>query len=310
MPDVPRIRITQMEQLLTGVENEVSCKEKLLQWPSADIRLAEESVVLTASQFQADYIDILPAPWTAISISLNDMKDELLLTRYRAGQSPFILRLALTRHSSRDLDEEDFDFYAGKKEMLEIIELANFSAHDARHMNVKGAKTQWWAEREAVDKRLGELLVNIENIWLGGFRGIFAHNQGESRALSVFQKDLQSSLSRHLPSRRGKGAGKPVSFDSRILELFVGLGNPDEEGVDVDAPLEDLVYFIIDILQFNGEENAVDEVDTDSVSSDTFPLESHANSTSRLWLRWSMRLKITTLHLKLRKALINTPFLS
>jgi hypothetical protein len=200
-------------------------------------------------------------------MSLNDAKDELLLTRYRSGQSPFILRLPMARYKSRDLDEEIFDFHAGKREMHEIIELANFSAHDARHMNVKGAKTQWWAEREALDKRLADLLVNIESIWLGGFRGMFAQQRREQGALAKFQKELQKILSRHLPSRQGRSQCKPLAFDSRILELFTGLGDPSNEELDLDEPLMDLMYFVVDILQFNGEKCAYDEIDFDSVRS-------------------------------------------
>ncbi|KAF2427348.1 hypothetical protein EJ08DRAFT_615949 [Tothia fuscella] len=264
--DVARLRVTHLEQSITQVENVATTKEKLLQWPSVEsTRELDDSATLNALQLQNDYIDILPAPWTAISISLNDAKDEFLLTRYRAKQSPFILRLPMARHQSRDLDEETFDFLAGKKEMLEIISLANFSAHDARNLSVKGGKTQWWAEREAVDKRLADFLVNMENLWLGGFRGIFAENHRESHALARFQRELQNSLGRHLPSRQGKGVAKPLVFDSRILELFTGLGDPDSEGVDLDEPLMDLMYFIVDILQFNGEENAVDEIDFDSI---------------------------------------------
>jgi separase len=251
---------------VSRIENETSPREKLLQWPVIAKESSDKPYSLTWIQFQEDFVDILPRAWTAVSISLNDAEDELLLTRYRTGQSPFILRLPMARHKSRDLDEEIFDFHAGKREMLEIIELANFSAHDARHMSVKGAKTQWWAEREALDKRLAELLVNIENIWLGGFRGVFAQQRREQNALVKFQKELQKILSRHLPSRQGRSQGKPLAFDSRIIELFTGLGDPSAEEIDLDEPLMDLMYFVVDILQFNGEKCAYDEIDFDSVS--------------------------------------------
>ena len=47
--------------------------------------------------------------------------------------------------------------------------------------------------------------------------------------------------------------------------MFVSLGCPSESN-DVDEPLMDLLYFVVDILQFNGERNAYDEIDFDSVS--------------------------------------------
>ena len=220
---------------------------------------------LSASQFQNEYVEIIPETWTAISLSLNEEHDELYITRYHTGQSPFILRLPMARHKSRDMDEDVFGFEDGKSELMEIIELSNFSTHDARDMNAKGAKTEWWAEREALDNRLRDLLVNIENIWLGGFRGIFSQHVRQSNLLARFQKSFQNVLNRHLPSRQGRGQQKKVSLEPRILELFIGLGDATNEQLDLDEPLMDLVYFVVDILQFSGERNAYDEIDFDSV---------------------------------------------
>ena len=71
----------------------------------------------------------------------------------------------------------------------------------------------------------------------------------------------------HLPSRQGPTKAKQstrVNLDPRVLELFVGLGAPSEEN-DVDEQLMDLLYFVVDILQFNKERNAYDEIDFDAV---------------------------------------------
>ena len=61
-----------------------------------------------------------------------------------------------------------------------------------------------------------------------------------------------------------------MALDLRVLELFVGLGNPSDSN-DLDEPLMDLLYFVVDILQFNGERNAYDEIDFDSVSQSFEP---------------------------------------
>ncbi len=221
---------------------------------------------MTAKEFQKDFIDIIPHSWSTISISLSDTHDELYLTRYYPGQNPFILRLPLARQNSRDMDEDVFGFDEGKAELLDIIAKSNATLRGSIDMSVKGAKTAWWAEREALDSRLRGLLVNIENIWLGGFRGIFSQPTRQPDLLSRFQKSFEDILNRHLPSRRGaRGHLKQVNFDPRIFELFVGLGNPGGDGVDLDEPLADLLYFVVDILQFNGERNAYDEIDFDSV---------------------------------------------
>lgn len=264
--DLPSIHSSRLEQSVLRTENEPGAqKDKTIKWPSVSQARFEESMLPSATQFKEEYIDILPESWTSVSISLDQAKGELLLTRYRCGQSPLILRLPMARHQSRDLDEDVFDFAAGKQEITEIADLANFSAHDARDMSKKGAKTQWWAEREALDLRLKEVLLNIENIWLGGFRGIFAQDRCDPQALANFQSDLLKIMGRHLPSRQGRVQPKVIKLDPRILELFIGLGDPDEEANDVDEALMDLMYFVVDILQFNGERNAYDEIGFDAV---------------------------------------------
>ncbi|KAJ4390325.1 separin protein, partial [Neurospora sp. IMI 360204] len=240
---------------------------------------------LDLQKFQRDYIDIIPKPWSVVSISLSDNKHDLCITKLQAGWTPFVLRLPLDRASSRDADNEVFNYQQGRAELLEIIRLANETCHDARDFSVKGAKTAWWADREALDNRMKDLLTNIEQIWLGGFRGIFSQHQTQGgkrkELMNKFGATFENMLDKYLPSRRqvhhrGKNAGggqeprsEKVTVDPRILELFIGLGDATAtsggQNVDLDEELTDLLYFVVDILQFHGERNAYDEIDFDSM---------------------------------------------
>ncbi|OIW33794.1 hypothetical protein CONLIGDRAFT_667037 [Coniochaeta ligniaria NRRL 30616] len=259
------------------------------EWPAAlcspeDSRRTSLGPSTDLHKFQRDYIDIIPKTWTAISISLSENKHDLCITRLQAGQTPFVIRLPLERASSRDADTEVFNFQQGRAELLEIIKLANETCHDARDMSIKGAKAAWWADREALDNRMKELLENIERDWLGGFRGIFSQHQRRPDLLARFQKSFQNVLDKHLPSRRqvrGKktrgaaAATAPttatkITLDPRILELFIGLGDATKDDCDFDDALTDLLYFVVDILQFHGERNAYDEVDFDAMVVETF----------------------------------------
>lgn len=218
--------------------------------------------------FQADYIDIIPSCWSVTSISLSENRDELHLSKLHSGQTPFVVTIPLNRQNSRDADEEVFGFEQGKSELSDILDLADYSTHSAQDMSRKGAKTEWWEARAALDARLKDLLVNIENIWLGGFRGLFNQASTRNDLLSRFQQSFYNILNKHLPSRQKSGKttkASRVNLDPRVLELFVGLRNPNELD-ELDEPLLDLLYFVIDILQFHGERNAYDEIDFDSVS--------------------------------------------
>ena len=263
------------------VQEKASPKPDGTEWPdllaSSESRRSSLGFSLDLNKFQRDYIEIIPKSWTAVSIALGENKHDLCITKLQAGHSPFVIRLPLERASSRDADNEVFNFQQGRSELLEIIKLANATCHDARDMTVKGAKSAWWAEREALDTRLKDLLELIERDWLGGFRGIFSQHQRRPDLLARFQKSFQNVLDKHLPSRRQvrgrrtKAASAPkVTLDPRILELFIGLGDAAADDCDFDDELTDLLYFVVDILQFHGERNAYDEIDFDAMVVETF----------------------------------------
>ncbi|EPE03155.1 separin [Ophiostoma piceae UAMH 11346] len=239
---------------------------------------------ISINRFQRDYVDIIPRDWSVISMALSENKHDLCITKLQAGQSPFVIRLPLERAISRDADNEVFNFQQGRAELLEIVKAINDSCHGARDMSVKGAKSDWWSEREELDARLKELLDNVEQIWLGGFRGIFSQHVRRPTIFARFQKTFESILDKHLPSRRSPARGKKrggkasatsaasarVALDPRVLDLFIGLGDASADGCDFDDALDDLLYFVVDILQFHGERNAYDEIEFDAMVVETF----------------------------------------
>jgi separase len=241
-------------------------RDEFLRWPASS---CPDLAPVALSDFQKEYIDIIPETWTAVSLALNDTRDELYITRYETGMSPFLLRLPLARHASRDMDEEEFSFEDGKRDFDEIIELSDFSTRSAKDMTSREARQQWWAEREALDTRLHGLLINMENIWLGGFKGVFSQHERQPSLLARFRKSLENIINQHLPSRRKKTQPKRPILDTRVLELFIGLGDATDKDLDLDEALMDLIYFVVDILHFNGERNAYDEIDFDAMVVET-----------------------------------------
>lgn len=252
-----------------------------LEWPeqlkSAETRRTSLSPVVDMTKFQREFIDIIPQEWSVVSISLSDNNHDLCISKLQAGQSPFVIRLPLERATCRDADSEIFNFQQGRAELHDIIKKANASCHDKRDFSVKGAKTAWWTERNALNVQLGELLKKIESVWLGGFKGIFSQQRQHPELLARFQTSFETILDKHLPSRRqvrGKktarsAAPAKVALDTRVLELFIGLGDAANENGDFDEMLNDLLYFVVDILQFHGERNAYDEIDFDTMVVET-----------------------------------------
>jgi separase len=264
--EIPKINALRLVQESTEAEKEQLSRDECLQWPVPD---HSQFAFASVSDFQKNYVDIIPETWAAVSLALSEARDELFITRFEGGLSPFVLRLPLARHASREMDEEEFSFEDGKKDFDEIIELSDFSTRSAKDMTSRDARQQWWAEREALDNRLHELLINMENIWLGGFKGVFSQHGRQPALLARFRKSLENILNEHLPSRKKKSQQKRPVLDTRVLELFVGLGDATNDDLDLDEKLMDLIYFVVDILQFNGERNAYDELDFDAMVVET-----------------------------------------
>ena len=239
-------------------------KSTIFMWPKThDFGKTGPNPSYTVLQQQLN--ENLPLAWKVITVTLSNDHSEIVVSRIRRGGSPFLLQLPLSRTAAEGLDEDPFDFRTAKDELHDIIASASLTAHDAKARSNKEEKRLWWAAREALDARLSSLLNNIETLWLGGFRGIFSDRSHDEELLLRFSESFTQTLNRHLPSRRKAGARIEPRFKLHlcVLELFVALGNPDES--DLDDAITDLLYFVIDILQFQGERNAYDEVDFDVV---------------------------------------------
>lgn len=222
--------------------------------------------------FQQQYLDIIPSRWLVLSLSMNESRDKLQITKLRKGCTPFMLSLPLERQGLREPDDEEFGFHAGQQELQNIMEEANASSQKAKDASTKASYKTWWTERSRLDNRLKGLLANIEKVWLGGFRGVLSANEYRHELVARFQQSMQNILDKHLPSRQKGGSVTKairVKFDIAVAELFTGLGNPND-GMDIDEALLDLIYFIVDILQFQGERNAYDEIDFDTVSKPVY----------------------------------------
>ncbi|RAL12784.1 separin [Aspergillus homomorphus CBS 101889] len=267
MNEVGRIGAFTRERAAIDLDKQLADYCDPLLWPSAETKAKLEENLY--SRFTEDYIEILPENWNVLSLSLSADCTEFVVSRLHKGRSPFLLRLPLKRGSEDD-EEDQFTFDDGKEEMKELIKLTNESAHAARHQNDRQSKKEWWKNREALDRRMENLLQNIENVWFGGFRGIFSPMPHEAESLERFAALFQNVLDKHLPSRqKGRRAEGPhLTLHPNVLELFLGVKDLESQE-DPEETLMDLLYFVVDILQFQGERNAYDEIDFDMMVVET-----------------------------------------
>ncbi|KAJ5533344.1 Peptidase C50 separase [Penicillium frequentans] len=269
MNEIGRVGAFARERMAINFDRQLSDFADPLMWPTSASTAAgmEEKI---CSSFTELYVDILPENWNVLSLSLSADGTEFVVSRLQKNRSPFLLRLPLRRGNVDDDEEEQFTFEDGKEEMQEVIKLANESAHAAKAQIDKKMKKEWWKTRETLDRRLESLLQNIENLWFGGFRGVFSPLARDATALSRFASAFQGILDKHLPSRqKGTKASSPrLTLHQNVLEMFIGLRDL-EQSEEPEDTLMDLLYFVVDILQFQGERNAYDEIDFDMMVVDT-----------------------------------------
>ncbi|KAL2825714.1 peptidase family C50-domain-containing protein [Aspergillus pseudoustus] len=266
MNEIGRIGAFARERAAIAIDKQLADSCDPLLWPSSDLMEADDVV----ADFTEEYVDILPDNWNVLSLSLSADQTEFIVSRLHKGQSPFLLRLPLRRGNAEDDEEDQFTFENGRAEMQELIRLANESAHAAKLQVDRQMKKDWWKNREALDRRMANLLENIENVWFGGFRGIFSPVPLGSKRLGRFATAFHNILDNHLPSRQkgGRAEGPKLTLHPNVLELFLGVKDLEEEE-DPEETLMDLLYFVVDILQFQGERNAYDEIDFDMMVVET-----------------------------------------
>lgn len=252
--------ITLSRELLDSLVNrDRDAKEDLLVWPS----LAESTTCQSrhATRHKSDQLpDLSSAPehWVVIHINISEDSQTLFITRHQRDRDPLIFCLPIDRQGKREDEDETFSFADAVDELRSIIRDSDDSARTAKDISARNDKVEWWARRKALDKRLEELLGNIEFVWLGAFKTIFnQHNQSDPASLATFRKSIDRAF------RQGLGTNRLAPLDPDVLNCLATLSPKSKE-----QEIEDLVYFILDLHQLSGQPVAIAEVDIEQLSLD------------------------------------------
>lgn len=201
-------------------------------------------------------------PFSVVSIDFCPVTKSLLLSKVETSQERNVhIRMPLNRAHTRDLDCITLTFEDARKELFDIIEESNASTsvEVTSSINTRDERKKWWQTRYELDRRLQELLNNIEVCWFNGIKGFFSPEIIDCDMLEEFKAKVNDILQQNLPSRRQ--SGNPDTFlqiEDWVMELILKLNAQDDDFVPM---MEDLIYLILDVLLYHGEENAFDEID-------------------------------------------------
>ena len=129
-----------------------------------DVYAAELS--MADNEFFKSQVDLLPSTFCVVSLAaLNDGRD-LIVTRLRANETPFSMRLPLDRHH-----QTGFETVANvQHELHDIITTSDLITSKGKECQTKDQKSTWWESRRKLDVRLKKLLFDLEDSWFGGFK--------------------------------------------------------------------------------------------------------------------------------------------
>jgi separase len=107
-----------------------------------------------------------------ISINVTEDHNTMFISRHQRNHQPLVFCLPLDRQGRREGEDEAdlFTFDTAAHEMEDIIRSSNESARNAKSVETREQKVAWWEERYGLDKRMEEMLLNMEFVWLGPFK--------------------------------------------------------------------------------------------------------------------------------------------
>ncbi|CAG8517252.1 7668_t:CDS:10 [Paraglomus occultum] len=225
--------------------------------------LYKKELTARPGEFSPTFVDNLPSNWTVCSISIDTDANDMYLCRLRRQTKPFILRLPLKRVSSERGEDDGLSY---EEVITEFNDILTKSAQTmGKTCETKEAKYQWWEDRKELDMRMRNLLENIENCWLGGFKGmLIADSCEDPKAVYELKGKLEALMAEALEDILNKKDSNKDSARLDILpELCKVIGRLREE-----SDIEDVIYFLLDLYQYNDIPIAYDEIDVDKLIID------------------------------------------
>lgn len=112
----------------------------------------------------------LPKNWAVLSISVTEDRNTMFISRHQNGHDPLVFCLPLDRQGKREGGDDLFTFDTGMMELKDIVKASDECSKSAKTMTSQEQKLGWWTTKRELDKRMKELINNVEYCWLGAFK--------------------------------------------------------------------------------------------------------------------------------------------
>lgn len=183
--------------------------------------------------FFGDLSRLLPKDYVVITIDCCTQSGDLILSKLQKGLSiPSLLRLSLERGTSLLTP-----FCLVMEELAKIIEKSHRTTNleITRNIRTKDERKDWWKRRFILDAKLKNVLDNVENNWLGGFKGFLELTNYSSTEFLFFKSELQRVWKKSL-------AVDALEFSDTITELYFNLTPSGNKPLEIQH-LQDLIKY-------------------------------------------------------------------
>ncbi|CAO3592351.1 unnamed protein product [Absidia cylindrospora] len=205
---------------------------------------------LNDTEFQTQFIDILPPHWTVCSLSLDPIPQELYVARYCSGKLPHVVKLPLGRADERRRRlnpghtghaNVGVTYEQAIVELEYIIQRSDETIHFNKETLLVEDVENWWMIRSKLDTRMKKLLEQIERSWIGGFKGLFCgRHQVYEEAFVSFQQSIYRILLENIYGPATSSNKCVLEIDEQTLHMILRLGTSP-----IHHDLEDIVYFLL-----------------------------------------------------------------
>lgn len=259
LSELPKSLPMYYDKNLNAIGNEIYEKYTLLPFNDLLDPIFEEKQKSLQAQ---EHVGSLETPVNVITLDICPVTENLIISRTDSMSHRKVhLRMPLNRGYTRDLDCLNLTFKEAKDDLSKIIEESNASTAIEVTSTISSSKERkkWWEMRHDLDSKLEQLLLKMENCWFNSLKAFFSPEIVDEKLVDEFRNKLNQILHQNLPSRKQCGSpGSFIQIENWIIEWIMKL---DPQDADFVSMVEDMVYFILDILLFHGEENAYDEID-------------------------------------------------
>lgn len=181
---------------------------------------ANELLILNDKTINMKLQKCLPDSCVVVSLDICELSGNLIITKFESGQTlPFVFKLPFRKNNG------SFKSFADISACLQrIIEDSNGSTKKSVTTSVKTKEDRrnWWKMRFELDQRLKNLLDDVEDELLKGFKGVFFFTDRQSQEYNAFRTRLNNFWSSFLQSI-GNEQHASLQLSQGLVDLYYNL---------------------------------------------------------------------------------------